>query len=112
MGNDTKKHHRRSIRLPGYDYASPGAYFVTICTPQGELLFGDVVDGDVALNESGQSACEEWLASEQIRQEIELDAFVIMPNHLHGIVWIRETDDEPTVGARDEGSHCVGVRGI
>ena len=75
-------------------------------------MFGEVVDGDVALNEQGQIAYEEWLASEQIRQEIELDAFVIMPNHLHGIVWIRETDDEPTVGARDEGSHSVGVRGI
>ena len=105
MGNDTKKHHRRSIRLPGYDYASPGAYFVTICTHQGELRFGDVVDGEVELNEHGQIAHEEWLASEQTRQEIELDAFVIMPNHLHGIVWIREVDDEPTVGAQG-----VGVR--
>ncbi len=112
MGNDTKKHHRRSIRLPGYDYTSPGAYFVTICAHQGELLFGEVVDEHVVLNEYGHIAHEEWLASEQIRQEIELDAFVIMPNHLHGIVWIRETDDEPTVGARDEGSHSVGVRGI
>ena len=67
MGKDSKKHHRRSIRLPGYDYTSPGAYFVTICTHKGELLFGDVADEHVALNEYGQIVHEEWLASEQIR---------------------------------------------
>ena len=105
MGNDGKKHHRRSIRLPGYDYTSPGAYFVTVCTHKGELLFGEVVEEHVALNEYGQIAHEEWLASEQIRHEIEMDAFAIMPNHLHGIVWIRETDDEPEVGAQGVGAH-------
>ena len=104
MGNDSKKHHRRSIRLPGYDYTSPGAYFVTICAHKGELLFGEVVEDHVALNEYGQIAHEEWLASEQIRQEIEMDVFVIMPNHLHGIVWIRDMDDEP-----EGGMPCVGA---
>ena len=104
-GNDAKKHRRRSIRLPGYDYTSPGAYFVTICTHQGELLFGDVVDGEVALNEQGQIPYEEWLASEQIRQEVELDAFVIMPNHVHGIVWIREADDNPSVEVHGGRAH-------
>ena len=68
-------------------------------------MFGEVVDGDVALNEQGQIAYEEWLASEQIRQEIELDTFVIMPNHLHGIVWIRETDDNPSVEAHGARAH-------
>jgi putative transposase len=97
MPYDRKKHHRRSIRLPGHDYRSPGAYFVTICTHQGKLLFGEVVDDDVVLNEDGQIAHEEWQASEDIRREIELDAFVIMPNHIHCIVWIRETDDNSVV---------------
>jgi len=90
---DREKHHRRSIRLPDYDYTSPGAYFVTICTHQGELLFGKSMGEAVVLSEYGQIAHEEWVASEHIRREIELDAFVIMPNHLHGIVWIREIDD-------------------
>ena len=100
-----RKHRRRSIRLPDHDYTSPGAYFVTICTHQGELLFGEVVDDVVVLNEYGQVAHEEWQASEDIRREIELDAFVIMPNHSHGIVWIRETDDDPAVGLHNVGAH-------
>jgi len=74
--------------LPGYDYTHPGAYFVTLCTHQAEELFGEVTDDAVILNAFGQIAHEEWLASESIRREIELDAFVIMPNHVHGIVWI------------------------
>lgn len=64
MGNHAKKHRRRSIRLPGYDYTSPGACFITICTHRRGLLFGEIVEEDVALNEYGQTAHEEWLASE------------------------------------------------
>jgi putative transposase len=105
MGKNADRPRRRSIRLPGYDYTSSGAYFITICTHRGELRFGEIVDGGVVLNDHGQAAHEEWLASEQIRQEIELDVFVIMPNHLHGIVWIRKTDDEPEVGAQGVGVH-------
>jgi len=105
MPYDSKNHRRHSIRLPDHDYRSPGAYFVTICTHQGDLLFGDVVDGEVALNEYGQIAHEEWRASEDIRREIELDAFVIMPNHVHGIVWIRDTGDDPAAGTHNAGAH-------
>jgi putative transposase len=105
MPYDRKTHHRRSIRLPDHDYTSPGAYFVTICTHQGKSLLGDVVDGEVVLNEYGRIAQEEWLASEKIRREMEMDAFVIMPNHIHGIVWIRDTDDDSTVGTQDVGAH-------
>jgi len=105
MPYDSKNHRRRSIPLPDHDYRSPGAYFVTICTHQGDLLFGDVVDDEVALNEYGQIAHEEWRASEDIRREIELDAFVIMPNHVHGIVWIRDTGDDPAVGTHDAGAN-------
>jgi putative transposase len=93
MPTARETHHRRSIRLPGYDYSSPGAYFITICTPRIELLFGDVVEGEMALNQWGQIAHEQWLASEEIRHELKLDAFVVMPNHIHGIVWIATTDD-------------------
>jgi len=96
MTFDRHKHHRRSIRLRGYDYAAAGAYFITICTYGPERLFG-AVDGDaVRLNQYGLVAREEWLRSAAHRPEIELYAFVVMPNHVHGIVII--TDD--AVGAQ------------
>jgi REP element-mobilizing transposase RayT len=88
---DSSEHHRRSLRLPAYDYSLPGRYFVTICTQGGVCLFGDVQNGKVQLNELGQSVAEEWTRSKQIRNEIELDEYVVMPNHFHGIVII--TDD-------------------
>ncbi len=83
------QHHRRSVRLPRYNYAQTGAYFVTMCTHQREWLFGEVVDGEMQLNVFG-CVVEEWFASVRIRREIELDVFVVMPNHVHGIVWITE----------------------
>ncbi len=81
---------RRSIRLKGYDYAQPGAYFVTIVTHHRAMLFGRVVDGEMQLNEYGEIVREEWFRSAEIRTEIELfpDEFVVMPNHIHGIIWI------------------------
>jgi putative transposase len=92
-----KKHHRRSIRLKGYDYTRPGAYFVTICTYQRQALFGEVIDGEMVLNACGKIVREEWLKTTQIRTNIQLhqDEFVVMPNHPHGIIWI-----DKTVGAR------------
>ncbi|MGP1383331.1 MAG: transposase [Thainema sp.] len=89
MKYNPDKHHRRSIRLKGYDYSSPGAYFITICTHQRECLFGNIVDGEMQLNPFGEIVAEEWLRSQNIRQEINLDAWVVMPNHIHGIVFIQ-----------------------
>ena len=89
MNHDLANHHRRSIRLRGYDYRQTGAYFVTICAQSRECLFGDVIDRQVRENEIGAAARDEWLRSADIRREIGLDAFVVMPNHLHGIVVIR-----------------------
>ncbi|MDW8289818.1 MAG: transposase [Armatimonadota bacterium] len=93
-----ERRQRRSIRLPGYDYSQPGAYFVTICTHERLCLFGEVVNGQMHLSPFGQVVYEEWYRSAQMRREIVLnpDEMVIMPNHLHGIVWIVET---ATVGA-------------
>lgn len=91
-------HHRRSIRLKGYDYSQAGVYFVTICTQNRECLFGDVVDGKVALSPYGQIVQEEWIKTAQIRDELVLDLFVVMPNHLHGIVFINNDEQSP-VGA-------------
>jgi REP element-mobilizing transposase RayT len=96
MPYDRLRRHRRSIRLPEYDYAS-GAYFVTICTARRACLFGDVMDGRVRLSPSGRIVAEEWERSASVRPTIGIGAFVVMPNHLHGIVTIR--DGEPSVGA-------------
>lgn len=81
-------HHRRSIRLPGYDYAQPGAYFVTLCTQQRECLFGEIMDGAMRLNDAGRIVAREWCRTAALRQNLALDAWVVMPNHLHGILVI------------------------
>lgn len=78
--------NRQSIRLKGRDYASPGDYFVTINTQGGRPLFGTVVKGKMALNEAGRIAEAEWRKSPEIRRDIALDEFIIMPTHMHGIV--------------------------
>ena len=86
------KHHRHSIRLKHYDYSSPGAYFVTICTQNRECLFGEIVARKMVLNDAGKIVADEWIKTGDIRDEIELDAWVVMPNHFHGIVMIRRGD--------------------
>ena len=109
---DPTKHHRRSIRLKGYDYTRPGAYFVTICTHQRQMLLGEIVDGAMVLNECGEIVRDEWFKTAQIRANVQLheDEFVVMPNHLHGIIWIIESGVGVTdnVGAR---RHIVGKTG-
>ncbi|GLI32783.1 transposase [Desulforhabdus amnigena] len=80
--------NRRSIRLRGYDYSQAGAYFVTICTQNRECLFGEIVDGEMRLNTAGKIVADEWVKTEEIRNEIEMDEWVVMPNHLHGILVI------------------------
>ena len=77
---------RRSIRLPEYDYAQDGVYFITICTRGRECLLGMVNEGRVELTEYGPIVQEEWSRSTSIRAELSLGEFVVMPNHLHGIV--------------------------
>ena len=84
---------RRSIRLREYDYSSAGAYFVTICTQNRECLFGDVVDGQMVLNRWGEIVRSEWLKTAEIRSNVVIDEFVIMPNHLHGNLFLRDWDD-------------------
>ncbi len=88
MKFDLQKHHRRSIRLRGYDYAQPGGYFVTIVTYQRDLLFGEIVDEEMALNKYGMVAKQQWEKLPKRFPNIELGAFTIMPNHMHGIIQI------------------------
>lgn len=75
-------HHRQSIRLRDYDYAAGGAYFVTICTHEREHLFGTVTEGAMRLSKTGEMVRDEWLRTSAVRPEVELDAYVVMPNHV------------------------------
>lgn len=86
MIDDPAKHHRRSIRLKGYDYSQPGAYYVTVCTQNRTCLLGGVVDGVMRLNEYGEIVARTWNDLPNHNPHIELDAFVVMPNHVHGIL--------------------------
>ena len=81
-----KIHHRRSIRLKGYDYASAGLYFITICCQDRASLFGAIKNGEMIFNEYGQIAFNEWVKTPTLRTNVELGEFVIMPNHIHGII--------------------------
>ena len=73
MSCDSHNHHRRSIRLKGYDYSRSGMYFVTICTQHRELLFGEIKNGKMLLNDAGKIVAAEWIKSSEIRDEIELE---------------------------------------
>jgi putative transposase len=84
------KYRIESARLSGWDYSSPGAYFVTLCTKGMLNWFGDVVDGTIQLSPIGDIVADEWRRTEQIRSDVSLDQWIVMPNHLHGIVVIRE----------------------
>jgi putative transposase len=99
MAIDPKFHHRGSIRLKEYDYSQPGGYFVTLCTHRRECILGDIADGNVQLNQFGEIVKEEWLRTEQIRPEITMDEFMVMPNHMHGIIMIRNDIPNISVGA-------------
>jgi len=80
----TNKNRRNSLRYPGYDYTSCGAYYVTICTKWGRNLFGQVVNQEMVLNEVGHIAESCWLTIPDHHPHVELDEHVIMPNHMHG----------------------------
>jgi len=88
MKYNSKEQHRRSIRLKDYDYSNAGAYFVTICAHKRRCLFGEMIKGDVKLNQYGRLVEFEWGETAELRDNVALDASVIMPNHVHGIVFI------------------------
>ena len=95
MKYDPQKHHRRSIRLKGHDYTSPGAYFITICTHQRHCLFGEIVDGEMQLNEFGKWVDACWNRLPTHFPHLQLDRFVVMPNHIHGILTLTPNPSEP-----------------
>ena len=101
MPYDPEIHHRRSIRLQGYDYSQPGAYFVTICTEGKEHLFGQVVEGEMHRNERGDTVARCWKWLQQRYSHVVLDEWIIMPNHLHGIIVIRDGRGGSRTALRD-----------
>lgn len=90
-------HHRHSIRLNDYDYSQAGAYFVTLCAWQRECLFGEIVNGEMVLNDMGQIVLEEWERTPKMRSNVELDIYSIMPNHFHAIISVYD----------NVGAHCM-----
>ena len=104
MNDRTDQHHRRSIRLQGYDYSQSGAYFVTIVAQNRECLFGEIVDGAMQLNNAGRMVATEWGALPERFTTIQLDEFVVMPNHIHGII-VSDPVGAPLVGTQDQNAH-------
>ena len=103
---DPGKYRRRSIRLQEYDYSTAGAYFVTVCVKDRQCLFGNIVDGEMGLNVYGREVDTCWDSITGHFAYVRLDAFVVMPNHVHGIIVITGNNDD--VGAR----HAVPLQNI
>ncbi len=105
MKYNPAKYHRQSIRLRGYDYARAGAYFVTVCVDKDPLtgirphLFGAVVNGEMRMNEYGFVVDDAWNNLPSHFPTIALDTFVVMPNHVHGIIQLLGNAAVPIVGA-------------
>lgn len=97
MTYNPDKHNRRSIRLKDYDYSAAGAYYITMVTHHRECFFGEVVDNEMLLNDAGKMLDKWWCKLQEKFSGIELDEYVIMPNHFHGIIIIANNDDN--VGA-------------
>ena len=104
-------HKRRSIRLKDYDYSRAGAYFVTICAWKKECVFGDIVDHVIKLNEFGQIVQNEWVKTEDIRPNVELDYHVVMPNHFHGILVMDDSGRGTACRALNEYDDNGGYKG-
>jgi REP element-mobilizing transposase RayT len=102
---------RRSIRLPNYDYSQPGGYFLTIVAYDHEHVFGAIVGGEMRASALGKTVAAEWARSATLRAEIELDVFQLMPNHLHGIVFLHD-EHVPSRGprARSVGAFVAGFK--
>jgi hypothetical protein len=101
---DPRIHHRRSIRLKGYDYAYPGAYFVTICTADRECTLGHVADGRMVRSKIGAIVRDCWRVLPTRFRHIDIDAWCVMPNHFHGIIFILDVLPGSEGGRRDSRS--------
>ena len=101
MPGDRTKLDRVSIRLKEFDYSSAASYFITICTQNRQCLFGEIASGVMIVNPAGQTIVDEWLAIRSRFTFVQLEAFVVMPNHFHGIVSILPAGEGSVVGIAD-----------
>ena len=92
-----KKFRRRSFRLQDYDYGQPGFYYITICTEDRKAMLGNVVNGEMCLNNAGSVAQSVWLSLPQRFSHVKLDQYIVMPNHLHGIIELVESETNRTI---------------
>jgi len=112
-------HHRRSIRIKRYDYSRPGIYFITVCIQGRECLFGEIIHDRMFANEYGRIVQAEWVKTAEMRRDVVLSEFVVMPNHFHGILRIVGNDKvNPTkqeinrqTGSREKGDRQVAPTG-
>lgn len=107
-------HHRKSIRLKGHDYGQAGLYFITICCQNRICRFGHVENGEMVLNEYGRIANDEWVKTPEIHPNVKLHDFVIMPNHIHGIIQLLDIGrgelHSPNNKPNDNGGVCKTLR--
>ena len=82
-------HHRKTLRAQRYDYTSPGAYFVTICTKDRVHYFGEIVNGKMVMNELGKICIQEIIETQQRRSHLRIDEYIVMPNHIHMMIIVR-----------------------
>jgi len=102
MQYDPDIHHRRSIRLKGYDYSQVGLYFITICCQDKTYRFGKIENGEMMLNDCGKIAHDSWMTLSKNHPNVSLDVFQIMPNHIHGIVVLEDITKAISIG------HIIG----
>ncbi len=112
MSNKNTYRRKNSIRLAGYDYAQEGLYFLTLCVQDRVHLFGRVREGKMILNPFGEIAYDEWANTPSIRDNISLGAFIIMPNHMHGIIQIKFQKKEKSENERQFKSQSQSIGAI
>jgi len=109
-------HHRRSIRLKGYDYSQAGLYFVTICCQKRACLFGEIINGEMVLNDAGKIANQCWLEIPNHFPDAKLLEHIIMPNHIHGIIELAEAEkkspDNTTNTIPENNNDNIGAKNI
>src|SRR5215207_819215 len=99
----TRPFHRRSVRLAGYDYGGRGSLFFTVCTAERLEFFGTVDNGEMVLNDLGRISWQEWSKTVELRREMLPHAFVVMPNHVHGLISMVAS---PLFVPREERADC------
>lgn len=100
------KYRTTSHRLKNYDYSFPGGYFLTICTHNKECIFGEIINGEMTLNDLGRIAHDEWLNTGKIRDNVIVDEFIVMPNHVHGILIVNDGGPEKSTKCNPVETNC------